>query len=51
MRVLLLAEEANPEWFSVPLEGWSHGQAIARRVDVHVITQVRNREAFERAGV
>jgi glycosyltransferase involved in cell wall biosynthesis len=51
VRVLLLAEEANPEWFSVPLEGWSHGQAIARRVDAHVVTQVRNRDAFVRAGV
>lgn len=50
-RVLLIAEQCNPEFVSVPLEGWSHSQAIAREVDAHLVTQVRNREAILRAGL
>lgn len=50
-RVLLVAEAANPEMVSVPLEGWSHTQALARICDAHVVTQVRNRDAWIRAGV
>ena len=50
MRVLILADDCNPEWPSLPVVGYKAARAIAEVADVVVATHVRNRENIEKAG-
>lgn len=50
-RVLLIAEQCNPDWVSVPLEGWSHTNALRQHVDAHLLTHPRNRKAILARGL
>ena len=51
LKVLLIIEQCNPEWPSVPLEGFRYYEAISHLVDVTLVTHERNRAALTRAGV
>ena len=48
MNVLLIMEQCNPEWASVPLVGYNFYQGIRKRVNVTLGTHERNKEALEK---
>jgi hypothetical protein len=43
-RVLILAEQCNPLWPSLPIVGYKYALALAQHCDVKIVTQVRNRD-------
>lgn len=49
-RVLILAENCNPEWPSLPVVGYKYARALAQVADVTIATHIRNRENIEKAG-
>lgn len=48
LKVLLIIEQCNPAWNSVPLEGYYLYEGISRFVDATLITHERNREELEK---
>jgi glycosyltransferase involved in cell wall biosynthesis len=50
MRVLILADDCNPEWPSLPVVGYKAARAIAEYADVVVATHIRNFENIEKVG-
>lgn len=51
LRVCLVAHHCNPEWGSEPLIGWRWASHLAEKVDLTVITHIRNRPAIEAQGL
>lgn len=48
LRLLILSEQNNPDWISVPLVGYRHAEALARRHRVHLVTHIRNKPAHDK---
>ena len=49
LKVLLIIEQCNPEWPSVPLVGYSFYKHISMLVDTTLVTHERNKAALEKA--
>lgn len=50
LRVLILAEQCNPEWPSLPIVGYKYAKALAEIAEVTLVTQIRNKENIDKAG-
>ncbi len=48
LRLLILSEQNNPDWISVPLVGYRHSEAMAKLHRVHLVTHIRNKPAHDR---
>lgn len=49
-RVLILAENCNPEWPSLPIVGYKYARALSEVAEVTIATHIRNRPNIEKAG-
>ena len=49
LKVLLIIEQCNPEWPSVPLVGYSFYKHISMLVDTTLVTHERNKTAMQKA--
>ena len=48
LKVLLIVEQCNPEWASVPLVGYNFFQKINNLVNVTLVTHIRNKPGIEK---
>jgi glycosyltransferase involved in cell wall biosynthesis len=48
LRILILSEQNNPDWISVPLVGYRHAEALAQQHRVHLVTHIRNKPAHDK---
>ncbi len=48
MKILLIIEQCNPEWASVPLVGYRYYQGISKFVQTTLVTHERNRAALSK---
>jgi glycosyltransferase involved in cell wall biosynthesis len=48
LKVLSIIEQCNPEWSSVPLEGYKFYEEISNLVDTTLVTHERNKPALEK---
>lgn len=51
LKVLMVAEQCNPDWVSVPLVGYNFYHEISQLAEVTLVTHARNREGFEKYGL
>ena len=48
LKVLLIIEQCNPDWSSVPLVGYRFYETISQLVDTHLVTHERNQSNLEK---
>lgn len=51
MRILILAEDCNPDWPSLPVVGYKYARSLSHFAHVVVATQIRNKPNIEREGM
>lgn len=48
LKILLIIEQCNPEWASVPLVGYCFYEQISQLFDTTLVTHERNKQALEK---
>lgn len=51
MKILILAEQCNPEWPSLPSFSFQLASAISKNVTITLVTHIRNKDGIEQHGV
>ncbi|MGB3404001.1 MAG: glycosyltransferase family 4 protein [Microcoleaceae cyanobacterium] len=51
MRILILAEDCNPDWPSLPIVAYKYARSLAEHIEIVVATQIRNKPNIDRDGL